>query len=223
MNKIIYSIFVSSAFFVNSFTLNTLDVRGYSDLHNVILKENVIDKNATDTDKVAQVKLLLANGAIVDFADSYGRTPLWWAAERNMPLVMATLIDAGANVNGNNEHIPLGIAACDGNKEAVELLLSRGANTNIIGEDGCTPLHDAARGEAWLYPSTLPELKICNPKKLQDYKDIISLLIKSGAPTTNKDDAGLTPAQLARKQQKEFYPKIKGCELAEHIEKCIKG
>lgn len=154
----------------------------------------------------------------IDRPDFYGRTALWFAAEQNKPEEIAALVEKGANVNGVNKQIPLCVAACDGNKEAVEKLLLLGANPNITDDDGCTALHCAARGELWLYPSTLPAFRVCHPEKLQDYKDVIALLIKHGANNTVKNNLGRTPSQEACAWQKEFYPECTEFTLAKYIE-----
>lgn len=166
---------------------------------------------------VETIKRLVDNGADVNLPDRQGRTPLWWAAERNRPEIITTLIATGACVDGKENKIPLHIAACEGNKEAVEMLLAHGANPNLVDENGCTALHNAARGDRWLHPSKTPNDKVHRSGKIQDYKDVITFLIKHGALTTIKNHDGLTPSALALKQQQEFYP-----EYTEQVlEQCI--
>jgi hypothetical protein len=80
------------------------------------------------------VKAYLDAGAQVDLPDSYGRTALWWAAERNQPGIMEVLLAAGANVNGACAQRPLEVAVVDGNKEAVEVLLAHKADLTISDE-----------------------------------------------------------------------------------------
>lgn len=193
----------------------------------VYTKDEIIDAVITNVKETAtayanEVKSLIKAGAHVDLPDSYGRTALWWAAERNQPEIMSVLIDAGANVDSKCSLgcTPLDVAACDGNKEAVECLLTHRANPNSINDNGDTPLHSAARGELWIYPSDLPEYQKITPEKLQDYKDVITLLIRHGAIPTIQNQAGRTPAQEARAQQQEFYPELakSGYPLAKHIE-----
>ena len=165
---------------------------------------------------IEEVKSLLQLGAKVDLPDSEGRAALWWAAERNLPEIISVLISAGADIDNSKA---LHVAACDGNKEAVECLLAHGANPNCIDEDGYTALHNAGLGENLMYPSIDPQYKKYNPETLQDYKDIIALLIRNGALNTIKDFDGLTPSELAHKQQQEFYPELTEFTLAEYIEK----
>lgn len=189
---------------------------------NLYTREEVIamiiaNAKATTDAIVEVIKELIKAGAIVDFPDRYGRTALWWAAEYNQPAIITCLIEAGANINGNDGAIPLSNAAYNGDKEAVEALLVHGANPNMQ-VDGDTPLHDAACGADWLYPSNDPMFKKCHPERLQDYKDVIYLLMKYGASNSIKNDEGKTPSQVARDQQREFYPERTEFTLAEYIE-----
>ncbi|MBU4269310.1 ankyrin repeat domain-containing protein [Candidatus Dependentiae bacterium] len=168
--------------------------------------------------QIEQVKSLIKSGANVNLPDSEGRTALWWAAERNLPEIISVLIELGANVDGYGTNIPLHIAALDGNKEAVECLLSNCANANLIDEDGNSALHLAGLGETWLYPSKSEDYKGCNPDKLQDYINIIQRLIRHGAKKDLKNKMGFTPLQMAINQQKEFYPELTEITLAKYIE-----
>ena len=64
------------------------------------------------------------------------------------------------------------IAAHQGNRRAVELLLKAGIDVNLLGDMGCTPLHYAS---------------------MKGHKDIIQLLMKHGAATNIKNDFGDLP------------------------------
>lgn len=104
------------------------------------------------------VRLLLERGADPNARPSLdqpgflfggGRSPLMWAAFRGNLPVMRLLLDAGADVN-----LPglLGTALAQATwadrREAVDLLLARGARTDIPGfVDGFMPLHWAASTE----------------------------------------------------------------------------
>ena len=182
-------------------------------------------KSSSEEQIVEEIKSLIKQGAQVDFPDSYGRTALYWAADRNLPKVITALIALGANVEGNmgSSDSPLIMAAIDGNKDTVEALLKGGANPNCTSvEDGGTALHAAARGECWQYPSYSSEFHKTYPEELQNYKDTIILLIKYGALNTIKNVDGQTPSEVARSQQEEFYPENKDFVLEKYIKKEIR-
>merc|ERR1711865_1177412 len=98
-----------------------------------------------DLDKVKQVIL---EGCNVNMQDSNhgGVTPLILATlQCNIP-VMETLMNAGADPNGKDEHdgCPLLAAASNGMQPAMECLLKGKANVNTLDPQGATPLHTAA-------------------------------------------------------------------------------
>ncbi len=96
---------------------------------------------------VKEVQILLDSGADPNAALSDGGpTPLFFAAERGHPDVVALLVSQGADVN-NPTHRggALHIAAKRGNLEIVKLLLDAGADPNLLAGDPLVrPLHEAA-------------------------------------------------------------------------------
>lgn len=107
---------------------------------------------------VETVRLLLAHGANPNvqatpdepgFLFGGGRSPLMWAAFRGNNEVIQLLIDAGADINAPNVlGTPLAQAAWADRTQAAELLLARGAKTEITGfMDGYTALHWAASSD----------------------------------------------------------------------------
>lgn len=171
-------------------------------------------------ENIEQLKKLLTTSASAKQVDEYGNTTLWWASERNNIGMMKLLLDS-KEFNQEDLDKALDIACVDGNKRAVELLLAHKANPNFVHEDGETPLHSVARGEFWLYPSTVLDYKKIDSYALQNYKDIIDLLIKYGASNDIKNKDGLVASQKARMQQQEFYPELtekEGYPLADLIE-----
>jgi hypothetical protein len=91
------------------------------------------------------IELLIARGANVNTQSAIGRrTPLHTAAT---PEIAKLLIEKGANVNvkGVGSITPLHIAVARGQFEMVELLLSKGAEPNVLTYEGRSPL-DYARG-----------------------------------------------------------------------------
>jgi ankyrin repeat protein len=79
--------------------------------------------------------------------ESYGQTPLEWAAEEGHDAVVKLLLDNGTAVNATNRNgqTPLHVVANRGRQAMVQLLLDRGANMGTADQDGQLPLHIAAR------------------------------------------------------------------------------
>jgi len=79
-----------------------------------------------------------------------GTTALHYAARRGLLIIMGRLIDLGFSVDVHNTFgkTPLMWAALNDTKDALELLLGRGAAINAQGNDGWTALHSAcSRGK----------------------------------------------------------------------------
>ncbi|XP_030849764.1 poly [ADP-ribose] polymerase tankyrase-2 [Strongylocentrotus purpuratus] len=67
----------------------------------------------------------------------------------------------------------------------VELLIENGADLNVAGKDGQTPMHFTVKGEAK------------NVGQVKDKVKVVELLIKERVLADEKDDHGRTPLQLA--------------------------
>jgi hypothetical protein len=88
------------------------------------------------------VALLVEHGAVVDAADSSGRTPLMWAAWKGQTDVVRALLDAAADIqlSSGSQWTALHFAADKGHLDTARLLIERGASTNAKTIDGKTPL-----------------------------------------------------------------------------------
>ena len=112
--------------------------------------------------RVDAAKVLLAHGASVNAGESWrGQTPLMWAAAQRHPEMMRALIEAGADVNTRSTVItwerqrtaeprekwlppggltPLLFAAREGCVDCVKVLVSTGADINIIDPESHSAL-----------------------------------------------------------------------------------
>lgn len=106
--------------------------------------------------EIEPVKFLLANGADVNVTEKSGMSALHLAA-KNMKLQADTslveiLLKAGANVNQlmglpygkpTVGFSPLALAATTGNNAVIKILIAAGANPNLKGAKGMSPLESA--------------------------------------------------------------------------------
>src|SRR5687767_3804407 len=150
------------------------------------------------TGKPDAVKVLLSHGATVDTIENWrGQTPLMWAAAEGHAHTMRLLIEAGADVNARSSIIawerqrteeprdkwlppggltPLLYAARDGKLESAKVLLSAGADVNIVDPD----LHTALI------------LSLVN-----GHFDVAGALIQAGADVNMEDKVGQTALYAA--------------------------
>jgi len=136
------------------------------------------------------IEYLLANGADIHATDYHLFTPLHYlflnaVIQQKHLEAMKLLIAKGVHINARSFWGPVLIDAIfRGNKEALELLLSWGADVNTSTVDKATPLYFAAS---------------------RSNKEIVSLLIDRGAKTDICASSGLTPLNnAAASGQKEI-------------------
>jgi len=92
------------------------------------------------------VHRLLAEGSLVNAADSDKRTPLHYGAISGIDDLVLALINNGANIEALDcwMEVPLHYAAATGNLNIVQILLSHGAQPNPISAHHMVPLHYGA-------------------------------------------------------------------------------
>ena len=93
------------------------------------------------------VEFALKQGAKVNLVDDEGCIALQYAGRYGDHVIVKQLLDAGADVNkaeGYRGRTALMEAACEDNPECVNVLLTAGANVNIVDDDQYTALMHAA-------------------------------------------------------------------------------
>jgi uncharacterized protein len=97
---------------------------------------------AAGNNQLAAVEVLLAAGAVVNSADTYGRTALAHATGEGYASVARTLVAGGADVNAADSEgvTPLAGAATGGFWGIVRMLLPAGARTDVAAADGRRPV-----------------------------------------------------------------------------------
>jgi ankyrin repeat protein len=121
----------------------------------------------------AIASLLLDQGVKVDSKDSYGRTPLSWAAEEGHEAVAKLLLEQGAEVDSkdNSGRTPLLWAAEGGYESLAKLLLEQGAEVDSKDNSDQTPQLWAAEG---------------------GYESLTKILLEQSEPVHWTDSSGLT-------------------------------
>lgn len=116
------------------------------------------------------VAWLVAEGADIEAADTYHRTPLWQHARAGRDDLVSALLDAGADIQAPDQ--PALHAAAEGAKPStVRLLLERGAD----------PLAVVGRQNA-----LAAGLARCTNIRLQEMADVAEALLDAGTPVTNQ-------------------------------------
>jgi len=107
--------------------------------------------------------------------------PLHDAARKGDVLAIAELLDGGADINAFELMTPLQMAAFNGQIDAVELLISRGADLEVSSPTLGTALHAAtSRG----------------------YTDVVQTLVTSGADPDSRNEDQYTPLMIAALEQR---------------------
>jgi cytohesin len=181
-----------------------------------------------DQNKV--VALLAQNPELVFSRDNFGNTPLHLAALHNRPAVAALLLANGADVNARNNppaswfnqernqfgETPLTLALQSyEHKDILQLLLTHGADPNVMLSDGGTPLHRAVSRdlpddvELLLANGADPDAKGSNWQSpllfavMGDRIKILEILLDYGADPNVKDMAGHTALYYAKTNSHE--------------------
>jgi len=140
-----------------------------------------------------------------------GMTPLLYAVRQGHAEVARALLDAGVDVNqrkGGDNASALLVATVNGQFDLAAMLLERGANPNLIAENGVAPLY-AAINLTWAPRAGYPQPRAQANQKLS-YLDYMTRLLDAGADPNQRvskkvwysnynfdqsgiDEAGATP------------------------------
>ena len=143
---------------------------------NTSFEDNLILSEAIDAGNLKIVQILIANGAVINAADSNKRTALQKASMKGDKELVAYLLDHGADINGVDDDNCTSIyfAASLGFAEIVQLLIDRGADPQHPADGGWTPLH-----ACWAHAETT------------------HTLLKHGVDINKVTNQGLTPLHVA--------------------------
>jgi ankyrin repeat protein/L-ascorbate metabolism protein UlaG (beta-lactamase superfamily) len=157
------------------------------------------------------VELLAARGADVNVKDNYDSALLECAAESGDPELVGYFLDKGLRVNGQNDWGGTAlttIAQRSGNRQAFDLLLSRGADPNLRDSSGETAFTWAAiTGKADLVKAcweilSAEQRQQFGPQALnraagQGRSDIVTFLLEQGMDVDSRLWNGRTPLMAA--------------------------
>jgi ankyrin repeat protein len=143
-----------------------------------------------------------------DSDDSYGRTPLSWAAQNGHEGVVRLLLATGqveVNWKDLDCRTPLYWASRRDRRELVRLLLEKGADANAANSNGWTPLHratDSGHVEVvWLLLEKGADANAANSNgwtplhraSLTGHVEVARLLLEKGADVNAANSGGETP------------------------------
>ncbi|GFF70323.1 ankyrin-1 [Aspergillus lentulus] len=133
--------------------------------------------------------ILRKDKGLVQIEIASDQTPLSFAAENGSEAVVKLLLEAGANMESedNYNQTPLYLAALHGREAVVKLLLEAGANMESKNTYDRTPLYQAA---------------------LNGHEAVVKLLLEAGASLESKDINQHTPLILAAKRGREAAVKL---------------
>ena len=178
------------------------------------------------------VNLLLAMGAVLELTDSWGRTPLSYAAENGHEAMIKLLLEEGAELESKDSKFsrtPLLWAAEKGHEAVVKLLLNKGADLESEDSLGRMPLSYAAEDghkgvvELLLEKGAVFELKDTKYGRTpllwaakNGHAAVVQLLLEKGAELESTDSWDRTPLSHAAENGHEAVVKLllaKGAEL----------
>lgn len=140
---------------------------------------------AVKNNNLALIKLLVNHGAILDLDQETSSTPLEYAAFIGNLEILNYLLKQGASPNFHQGATPVAVAAGNFHRDAVDRLIKAGADVNLAGNSGITPLISCS----------LQSVFKCRKIGYKTIKEVIKLLLENGADINHKTNSGLTALQ----------------------------
>ena len=173
---------------------------------------------AAHSGNVARIHKLVSQKHKINARDAHGRTPLMVATFAGKLDAVAALIEAGANTAllENDKYDALTIAAVDGNTKMVELLIEKGARTDLTTSvyDGTALIAAAHLGHVGVVTALIaggaPLDHVNNLKWTaliesivlgdggKNHTEVLGALVTAGANVNLADGQGRTPLALAK-------------------------
>jgi ankyrin repeat protein len=158
------------------------------------------------------VEFLLANKADINANNCIGKLSLHFSDTSIADLIEALAYSDGVNnSNTSSNYTPVHLAAQEGHKDVVEVLLNNKSQVDPKAFSGITPLYLAVReNHSDVVALLLAKGADVNAKDhgtgwtslhyaaLRDYKDMAELLLAHGADVNAKDNEGKTPLHMVR-------------------------
>lgn len=164
------------------------------------------------------VDCLLQHGANPLTTDTYGSTPLHWAARSSTSAVLKRLIEHGSDVNAQNKQGQTPLHYATGtiwhfniveltkveSYECVRILIEHGANVNQQDKRHYVALHGVS------VPPDMTKRLLDGQLKYevalpQAMLNIVKLLLKNGADPTIRNDEGYTPLDLSTGEVRQLF------------------
>lgn len=169
-----------------------------------LIKETLIDLRMENKWKAINrkkgftfFKRLLDAGFNVNSWNKYGKTMLSYVAAWENLEITEFIVQKGGdgNVMNSDGIKPIHIAALYGRKDIVKFYLDRGVSADSCDNDKCTPLHYVARNLFFL-------------GRMENYFEIIHLLVNSKCNLDAVDRFGRTPLRVAARSLVEDYEEL---------------
>lgn len=162
-------------------------------------KRTTLLHNASKIGFKELVQQLINNGANVVIRDSKKRTPLHYAATKEV----AALLMLDINAKDESGNTPLHLAVEDNRPQIVYFLIANGAKLNVENNEENTPLHLAL------------QYNHIHPNFTHNRLEIVSFLINNGAKLNVKNNNGQTPLHIAVLNKR--FPRLDNMQNIERL------
>jgi len=151
---------------------------------------------ALENDDLELIKIMISKGANINIEDATGKTPLFYAIDSGNIEIIKLIIEYGGDVNYNSEQYGSSLLYASNSKalrdeekaEVIKILINHGADAEIKGPRGKTPLHALVNETI----STTPINSLLQYPINKDLTDIFgtSALMEASMKSSKIDDIG---------------------------------